>query len=67
MAARHLHVPSLQKIQDKEQLISSVYRGFLLMYFEQNNLLYASNIAKKPNRKPEETRMEVLIKGPRDN
>jgi len=65
--ARHLHIPSLQKIQDKEQLISSVYSGFLLLYFQQDNLLYASNIAKKPNRKPEETRMEVLIKGPRDN
>ncbi|MDM5349442.1 spore germination protein [Lysinibacillus sphaericus] len=65
--ARHLHIPSLQKIQDKEQLISSVYSGFLLLYFEEANLLYASNIAKKPNRKPEETRMEVLVKGPRDN
>ena len=44
-----------------------VYSGFLLLYFDEDNLLYASNIAQKPNRQPEETRMEVLVKGPRDN
>ncbi|MED3874930.1 spore germination protein [Lysinibacillus capsici] len=65
--ARHLHVPSIQKVQDKEQLITFVYSGFLLLYFDEDNLLYASNIAQKPNRQPEETRMEVLVKGPRDN
>lgn len=65
--ARHLHIPSMQKVQDKEQLITFVYSGFLLLYFDEDNLLYASNIAQKPNRKPEETRMEVLVKGPRDN
>ncbi len=62
-----LHIPTLQKVKDKEEAITFVYTGFLLLYFEEEDLLYASNIAKKPNRNPEETRMEVLVKGPRDN
>ncbi|MEQ6357000.1 spore germination protein [Lysinibacillus sp. M3] len=62
-----LHVPTLEKVNDKEQAMNFVYTGFLLLYFEEEDLLYASCIAKKPNRNPEETRMEVLVKGPRDN
>lgn len=62
-----LHVPTLEKVNDKEQAMNFVYTGFLLLYFEEEGLLYASCIAKKPNRNPEETRMEVLVKGPRDN
>ncbi|MBG9455418.1 spore gernimation protein [Lysinibacillus sphaericus] len=62
-----LHIPALQKVQDKADAITLVYTGSLLLYFEKEGLLYASNIAKKPNRNPEETRMEVLVKGPRDN
>lgn len=62
-----LHIPTLNKIKDKEEAITYVYTGFLLLYFEEEELLYASNVAKKPNRNPEETKMEVLVKGPRDN
>ncbi|GLC89191.1 spore germination protein [Lysinibacillus piscis] len=64
---QQLRIPNLQKIDSKDEAISLVYTGFLLLYFEEEQLLYASNIAKKPNRTPEETRMEVLVKGPRDN
>jgi len=62
-----LHIPTLEKVNDIEQAMNFVYTGFLLLYFEEEELLYASCIAKKPNRNPEETRMEVLVKGPRDN
>ena len=62
-----LHIPNLTKVQDKTEAISLVYTGHLLLYFEEEQLLLSSNIAKKPNRTPEETRMEVLVKGPRDN
>ncbi|QUG41793.1 spore germination protein [Psychrobacillus sp. INOP01] len=62
-----LHIPDLIKVEDKAEAISLVYTGHLLLYFDAENLLFSSNIAKKPNRNPEETRMEVLIKGPRDN
>jgi len=44
-----LHIPTLQKVKDKEEAITFVYTGFLLLYFEEEELLYASNIAKKPN------------------
>ncbi|MEG0260287.1 MAG: spore germination protein [Lysinibacillus sp.] len=62
-----LHVPALKKVADLEEAISLVYSGNLLLFFEENQLLFASNIAKKPNRNPEESRLEVLVKGPRDN
>ncbi|EON71925.1 spore germination protein [Lysinibacillus sphaericus] len=62
-----LHIPHFKQVTDKAEAITLVYTGNLLLYFEDEGLLYASNIAKKPNRNPEETRLEVLIKGPRDN
>lgn len=62
-----LLIPDLKKVEDKEEAISLIFSGQLLLYFENELLLFSSNIAKKPNRKPEETRMEMVIKGPRDN
>lgn len=62
-----LHIPDLKKVQDKAEAISLVFTGHLLLYFEEEQLLFSSNIVKKPNRTPEETRLEMLIKGPRDN
>ncbi|TQR19886.1 spore germination protein [Psychrobacillus vulpis] len=62
-----LHIPDLKKVENQEEAISLIYEGHLLLYFEEGNLLFSSNICKKPNRSPEESRMEVLIKGPRDN
>lgn len=62
-----LHVPDLKRIMDKEELMSLVYKGQLLLFFETNQLLFSVNIAKKPNRNPEESKLEVIVKGPRDN
>ncbi|MFB5088232.1 spore germination protein [Psychrobacillus sp. PGGUH221] len=62
-----LHIPEIKKVENEKEAISLIYKGYLLLYFEEDNLLFSSNIAKKPNRNPEESRMEVLIKGPRDN
>ncbi|MFJ7953404.1 spore germination protein [Lysinibacillus sp. NPDC096418] len=62
-----LHIPNIQKVVNKEEAITLVYTGYLLLFFENEQLLFSSNIAKKPNRNPEETRLEVLVKGPRDN
>ncbi|WP_153732564.1 spore germination protein [Sporosarcina obsidiansis] len=63
----YLHIPNLCKPQTKEELITFVYTGHVLLFFEDIGMLFASNIAKKPNRNPEETRLEVPVKGPRDN
>lgn len=62
-----LHIPEIKKVENEKEAISLIYKGYLLLYFEEDNLLFSSNICKKPNRNPEESRMEVLIKGPRDN
>ncbi|MGE7090710.1 spore germination protein [Lysinibacillus sp. NPDC048646] len=62
-----LHIPNLQKVKKKSDAITLVYTGNVLMYFEEENILFSSNISKKPNRNPEETLIESVIKGPRDN
>lgn len=63
----HLHIPSLQKVEAEGEIVSGVYAGNVLLYFENYHVIYSSNIKKKPNRNPEETKSEVLVKGPRDN
>ncbi|MGE7926122.1 spore germination protein [Lysinibacillus xylanilyticus] len=63
----NLHVPHLQKITSKDEAITRVYKGHVLLYFEDMNLLYSSYIAKKPNREPKETTLELIVKGPRDD
>lgn len=62
-----LTIPDLKQITTKEELISSIFDGRVILLFENLQLLYESNISKKPNRNPEETNLESIIKGPRDN
>ena len=64
---QNLHLPDLQKITQLEDAITPVFSGHVLIYIETLQLLFSSNIESKPNRSPEETNLEVLIKGPRDN
>ncbi len=46
-----LHIPNLKQVTDKAEAISLVYTGYLLLFFEEESLLYASNIAKKTKSK----------------
>ncbi|RUL54010.1 spore germination protein [Lysinibacillus antri] len=62
-----LPIPELKKVKSTDEIISLVYSGNLLMYFEDCQLLYTSNISRKPNRSPEDTSMEAIVKGTRDN
>ncbi|WP_342577165.1 spore germination protein [Psychrobacillus sp. FSL K6-2843] len=62
-----LHIPELKILNTKEEVITKLFNGYLILFFEDENLTFSSNISKKPNRNPEESRMEVLIKVPRDN
>lgn len=66
-ALAQIHIPTFTKETVMQDIVTHAYSGYLLLYFDANQLLFSSNIAKKPNRQPEETRMEVLVKGPRDN
>lgn len=62
-----LTIPEIKKISNTEDITKDVFTGKLMIYFEDQQLLYSCNIAKKPNRSIEETNTEVLVKGPRDN
>ncbi|MGE7113428.1 spore germination protein [Lysinibacillus sp. NPDC047702] len=64
---KHLHIPHLNKISEKEDVITKLYKGHVLLYFEEEQLLFTSYIPKKPNREPRETSLELVIKGPRDD
>lgn len=63
----YLHIPEIKKIEGKSEVISSVYSGSVLLYFEDYDVIYSSNIANIPNRTPEESNIEVPVKGARDN
>lgn len=63
----YLHIPEMKKLEGKSDIISSVYAGNILLYFEDYDVIYSSNIANIPNRKPEESNIEVPVKGARDN
>ena len=60
-------LPQLQEVTTLEQAEQLLFNGFCLLLLERQQLTFAVNIANKPNRKPEETRLEVQVKGPRDN
>lgn len=62
-----LTIPDLKQITTKEDLIDAVFDGKVVIFFENYQLLYESNVSNKPNRNPEETNTEAIIKGPRDN
>jgi len=62
-----LHLPELKELTDLQEAETNVYKGFLLLYFENEQRLFQVNIINRPNRNPEETAAEVTIKGPRDN
>ncbi|ATP41600.1 spore germination protein [Solibacillus sp. R5-41] len=64
---KQLYLPDLQEVTTLNDAVTNVYGGFVLIYIEEQKLLLSSNIESKPNRSPEETSLEVLIKGPRDN
>lgn len=62
-----LPIPEIKKLTNKNEIITAAYSGKLIIFFEDIQLLYSSNVAKKPNRSIEESSMEVMVKGARDN
>ncbi len=68
---RHLEaslvLPQLKRVNDLESCEQLVFTGHCLMYLVKSQEVLAANICKKPNRQPEDTSLEVAVKGPRDN
>ena len=58
---------SLQPVQSKKEASQLIFKGSLLIFFYEKNKLYACDIANRPNRQPEPTALEAVVKGPRDN
>ncbi len=62
-----LHLQNVKLLFTKEELITAIFSGYGIFYFKDSQLLVAIDIAEKPNRQPEDSNMEMTIKGPRDN
>lgn len=62
-----LQLPSLQVIENIEKAEKEVFSGKLLLIFNKSDIVYSVDISDRPQRNPEETSIEVSIKGPRDN
>lgn len=62
-----LPLPDVQKREKVDTIISDIFNGKIIIYFHESNIYLSCDLANKPNRSIEETKMEVLVKGPRDN
>lgn len=62
-----LVLPQLMRVEDFDSCERLLFTGQCLIYFMNYQVLLVTNISKKPNRKPEDTSLEVAVKGPRDN
>ncbi|MGM9949640.1 MAG: spore germination protein [Lysinibacillus sp.] len=62
-----LVLPQLKKVDDLASCERLLFTGQCLMYFMNQRVLLVTNISQKPNRQPEDTSLEVPVKGPRDN
>ncbi|WP_282935224.1 spore germination protein [Paenibacillus sp. RC67] len=50
----------------EELIIDSVFQGDLLLFFPQTKSIFKLNICNLPGRTPEESTVEISIKGPKD-
>lgn len=62
-----LHLPELKEAVDENQVTADVFSGKLLLYFRNNGYLFSADIARRPQRTPEETKTEISVQGPKDD
>ncbi len=67
MIKERLHIPNISIIKSNEEIVKALFSGKMLIHFENYDFAFTTDIAKRPQRSPEETVTEVTIKGPRDN
>lgn len=58
-------LPQLQQITTLQQVEAAVFNGQCVIITDE--IVFSVNVENKPKRQPEETSLEVLVKGPRDN
>lgn len=63
----NLNLPSLSTINNIENAISDVFSGKLLIDFGIPGTIITVDISERPQRKPEDTKAESTILGPRDD
>ncbi len=59
-------LPTVKKVNDLDEVTKYVFNGKLIIYFETFNETFSIDIAKHPQRNPEEPNTEISVKGPRD-
>lgn len=50
----------------KDMIVESVFQGDLILFFPQTKSIFKLNICNVPGRNPEESTVEISIKGPKD-
>lgn len=59
-------LPQATKLTDVKDMEKFIFKGHLLLYFDELDIAFTINVAKLPQRNIEEPNTEVSIKGPRD-
>jgi len=62
-----LRLPSLKLVENEDEAASEIFSGKLLLNFNIPEGIFLADISERPQRRPEETKTEVSILGPRDN
>ncbi|MCQ6560793.1 spore germination protein [Paenibacillus mendelii] len=52
--------------EDGQELFNYLFSGLLIVWEHRSDTFYAYNISNQPGRNPEESTMELSLKGPRD-
>lgn len=67
LITKDLYLPNINEIVREGDAVKEVFSGKLLILFHKEQTLFSTDIANRPQRKPEETSTEISIKGPRDD
>ncbi|WP_071392852.1 spore germination protein [Bacillus tuaregi] len=60
-------LPPVKHVHTMKEMLQHVFSGFLILFREGTPFFHVYNIAKVPQRNPEESSTEVSIKGPKDS
>ena len=63
---RDIVIPPIVHILKISEMVQKVFSGFLILYKEGESYFHGLDIAKIPQRTPEESKSEISIKGPKD-